>query len=63
MKLSREMALNLVVAALLGLGALWLVVATEWVDVWRVTPPRGDADIAARQHLVAGMTFSSSRLS
>jgi hypothetical protein len=40
---SNETTLNLLaLAALLALGA-WLMVATEWVDVWRPTPARGEA--------------------
>lgn len=40
---STEVTVNLLaLAALVALG-VWLLFATEWVDVWRPTPPRGDA--------------------
>lgn len=40
---SNEAAVNLLaLAAIVALGA-WLLFATEWVDVWRASPPRGEA--------------------
>jgi hypothetical protein len=40
---STETTVNLLGLAAIGALGLWLVFATEWVDVWRPTPPRGEA--------------------
>ena len=42
-RLSTEATVNLLVLVAIGALGLWLVFATEWVDVWRPTPPRGEA--------------------
>ncbi len=40
---STEATVNLLVLAAIGALGLWLLFATEWVDVWRPTPPRNEA--------------------
>ena len=40
---STETTVNLLVVAAIAALGLWLLFATEWVDVWRPTPARGEA--------------------
>jgi hypothetical protein len=40
---STETTVNLLALAAIAALGVWLLFATEWVDVWRPTPPRGDA--------------------
>jgi hypothetical protein len=42
-RLSTESTVNLLVLAAVAAVGIWLLFATEWVDVWRPTPPRGEA--------------------
>ncbi len=40
---SNETTVNLLVLAAIAALGIWLLFATEWVDVWRPTPQRGEA--------------------
>jgi hypothetical protein len=40
---STEVTVNLLALAAIAALGLWLLFATEWVDVWRPTPPRNEA--------------------
>ena len=40
---SNETTVNLLALAAIAALGVWLLFATEWVDVWRPTPPRGEA--------------------
>ncbi len=40
---STEVTVNLLALAAIAALGLWLFFATEWVDVWRPTPPRNEA--------------------
>ncbi len=40
---STEVTVNLLAAAAIAALGLWLLFATEWVDVWRPTPQRNEA--------------------
>jgi hypothetical protein len=40
---SNEVTINLLALAAVAALGVWLLFATEWVDVWRTTPPRGEA--------------------
>lgn len=40
---STEVTVNLLALAAIAALGLWLLFATEWVDVWKPTPPRGEA--------------------
>jgi hypothetical protein len=40
---STEAVVNLLALAAIAALGLWLLFATEWVDVWRPTPPRNEA--------------------
>lgn len=40
---STEVTVNLLAAAAIAALGVWLLFATEWVDVWRPTPPRNEA--------------------
>lgn len=42
-RLSTETWVNLLALAAIAALGLWLLFATEWVDIWRPTPPRGEA--------------------
>jgi hypothetical protein len=40
---SNDVTINLLALAVVAALGIWLMFATEWVDVWRPTPPRGEA--------------------
>ncbi len=40
---STEVTVNLLAAAVIAALGIWLLFATEWVDVWRPTPSRNEA--------------------
>jgi hypothetical protein len=40
---STEVTVNLLALAAIAALGVWLLFATEWVDVWRPTPPRNEA--------------------
>jgi hypothetical protein len=40
---STETTVNLLVVTAIAALGLWLLFATEWVEIWRPTPPRGEA--------------------
>jgi len=40
---SNETTVNLLALAAIAALGVWLLFATEWVDVWKPTPPRGEA--------------------
>jgi hypothetical protein len=40
---SNEVTINLLALAAVAALGIWLMVATEWADVWKPTPPRGEA--------------------